>query len=113
MLFVIYGDSRSGVASTAGRFFAKGGEIFVLDMGELVRIADLAGNLISLSGYKPNEYIEIKFTGLRPGERLFEEMLLYKEGIQETENKLIYIEKSHVMDAGVFNRQLKDLEVHR
>lgn len=83
----------------------------MLDMGEPVRIADLAGNLISLSGYKPNEDIEIKFTGLGQGKKLFEEMLLFEEGIQETENKLIYIGKPLMMDAEGFNRQLKELEV--
>jgi len=60
-------------------------------MGEPVRIADLAENLIRLLGYKPNEDIYIKFTGLKSGEKLFEEMLLLEEGIQEIENKLIYI----------------------
>lgn len=73
--------------------YAKGGEIFVLDMGQPVRIADLARNLIRLSGYKPDVDIAIEYTGLRPGEKLYEEMLMDEEGISETENKLIYIGK--------------------
>ncbi|MGL5259877.1 MAG: polysaccharide biosynthesis protein, partial [Lachnospiraceae bacterium] len=73
--------------------YAKGGEIFVLDMGEPVRIYDLAKNLIRLSGYKLEEDIKIEFTGLRPGEKLFEELLLEEEGLQDTENKMIHIGK--------------------
>ena len=71
--------------------YAKGGEIFVLDMGKPVRIYDLAVNLIKLSGYTPNVDIPIKITGLRPGEKLYEEMLMSEEGLQETPNKLIHI----------------------
>lgn len=71
--------------------YAKGGEIFVLDMGKPVRIFDLAVNLIKLSGYTPNVDIPIKITGLRPGEKLYEEMLMSEEGLQETPNKLIHI----------------------
>lgn len=70
---------------------AKGGEIFVLDMGEPVRIVDLAENMIRLSGYKPYEDISIVFTGLRPGEKLYEELLMSEEGLQKTDNELIYI----------------------
>ena len=75
---------------TAGSL-AKGGEIFILDMGEPVKIRVLAENLIRLSGYKPYEDIKIEYTGLRPGEKLYEELLLNEEGIKKTDNKKIYI----------------------
>ena len=78
--------------------FAKGGEIFVLDMGEPVRILDLAENLIKLSGYKVGEDIKIEFTGLRPGEKLYEEMLMDEEGLQDTANKMIHIGKPIELD---------------
>lgn len=71
--------------------YAKGGEIFVLDMGQPVKIYDLAENLIRLSGYIPNEEIEIKVTGLRPGEKLYEELLMDEEGLSETPHKKIFI----------------------
>ena len=86
--------------------YAKGGEIFVLDMGEPVKIADLAKNLIRLSGYKLGENIEIKYTGLRPGEKLYEELLMDEEGLQDTENKLIHIGKPIDMDEEKFMHQL-------
>lgn len=86
--------------------YAKGGEIFVLDMGEPVKIADLAKNLIRLSGYKLGEDIEIKYTGLRPGEKLYEELLIDEEGLQDTENKLIHIGKPIEMDEEKFMHQL-------
>ncbi len=73
--------------------YAKGGEIFVLDMGQPVKIYDLAENLIRLSGYIPNEEIEIKVTGLRPGEKLYEELLMDEEGLSETPHKKIFIGK--------------------
>ena len=90
--------------------YAKGGEIFVLDMGEPVKIVDLAKNLILLSGHKPNEDIQITFTGLRPGEKLYEEMLMEEEGMQDTANKLIHIGKPIQMDEERFLRQLEELK---
>ena len=90
--------------------YAKGGEIFILDMGEPVKIVDLAKNLILLSGHKPNEDIQIVFTGLRPGEKLYEEMLMKEEGMQDTENKLIHIGKPIQMDEEKFLSQLAELK---
>lgn len=86
--------------------YARGGEIFVLDMGEPVKIVDLATNLIKLSGYKPGEDIEIKFTGLRPGEKMYEELLMNEEGLKKTANKMIYIGKPIEFDDEVFQKQL-------
>ncbi len=90
--------------------YAKGGEIFILDMGEPVKILDLAKNLIRLSGYKVDEDIKIKFTGLRPGEKLYEELLMNEEGMTDTANKLIHIGKPIEFDEMVFFRQLKRLK---
>ncbi len=90
--------------------YAKGGEIFVLDMGQPVKILDLAENLIRLSGYKPYEDIDIQFTGLRPGEKLYEELLMEEEGLQDTENKLIHIGKPIELDEDKFLRQLEELK---
>ena len=86
--------------------YARGGEIFVLDMGEPVKIVDLATNLIKLSGYKPGEDIEIKFTGLRPGEKMYEELLMNEEGLKKTANKMIYIGKPIEFDDDIFKKQL-------
>ena len=97
-------------AGDAGAY-AKGGEIFVLDMGEPVKIADLAKNLIRLSGYKVGEDIEIKYTGLRPGEKLYEELLMDEEGMQDTANKLIHIGKPIEFDETEFLRQLRSLQI--
>lgn len=92
--------------------FAKGGEIFVLDMGEPVKIVDLAKNLILLSGHKPEEDIKIEFTGLRPGEKLFEEMLMDEEGLQDTANHMIHIGKPIDFDEEKFLKDLEALKEH-
>ncbi len=91
-------------------YYAKGGEIYVLDMGEPVKIADMARNLIRLSGYEPDYEIQIKYTGLRPGEKLYEELLMDEEGMQETENRLIHIGKPIEMDDALFQTQLERLK---
>lgn len=90
--------------------YAKGGEIFVLDMGEPVKILDLATNLIKLSGYRVGEDIQIVFTGLRPGEKMYEELLMNEEGLKETANKMIFIGKPIEFDEEVFRSQLVELE---
>ena len=89
--------------------YAKGGEIFVLDMGEQVRIYDLAVNLIKLSGLEPEKDIEIKVTGLRPGEKLYEERLMAEEGLEKTANDRISIGKPIEMDDELLFRTLEKL----
>ncbi len=89
---------------------AKDGEIHVLDMGEPVKIDDLARNLIKLSGLRPDIDINIEYTGLRPGEKLYEEMLMSEEGLRRTDNKLIYIGNPIEMNRAEFFEQLKELK---
>ena len=91
-------------------YYAKGGEIFILDMGQPVKIDTMARNMIRLSGYEPDVDIKVEYTGLRPGEKLFEELLMKEEGLQDTDNKLIHIGKPIVMDDDVFCHQLERLE---
>lgn len=90
--------------------YAKGGEIFILDMGEPVKIDDLAKNLIRLSGYTLGVDMEIKYTGLRPGEKLYEELLMDEEGLQDTANKLIHIGKPIEFDKEGFEDKLETIK---
>lgn len=89
--------------------YARGGEIFVLDMGKPVKIADLAYNLIKFSGYEPNVDIKIEYTGLRPGEKLYEELLMDEEGLQTTQNELIKIGKPIELDEDMLFSHLDKL----
>ena len=91
-------------------YYAKGGEIYVLDMGQPVKIVDMARKLIRLMGFEPDVDIKIEYTGLRPGEKLYEELLMAEEGLQETENKLIHIGKPIIMDDEKFIKQLNELK---
>ncbi len=91
-------------------YYAEGGEIFVLDMGDPVRIDDMARNLIRLSGYEPDVDIPIVYTGLRPGEKLYEELLMDEEGLQDTANEMIHIGHPIEMDDEWFEDKLKLLD---
>ena len=89
--------------------YARGGEIFVLDMGSPVKIDSLARNLIKLSGLKPDVDIKIEYTGLRPGEKLYEEKLMADEGLEKTANDLIYVGHPIDFDAEVFLERMHEL----
>jgi FlaA1/EpsC-like NDP-sugar epimerase len=89
---------------------AEGGEIFVLDMGEPVKICDLAKNLIKLSGFEPDVDIKIEFTGLRPGEKLYEELLLAEEGVQATKNNKIFVAQPLHSDMAILRREIECLQ---
>lgn len=89
--------------------YAKGGEIFILDMGSSVKIYDLAENLIRLSGFKPGKDIEIKITGLRPGEKLYEELLMDEEGLTQTENEKIFVGKPGEFDIDILKENIYEL----
>lgn len=91
--------------------YAKGGEIFVLDMGKPVKIYDLAKKLICLSGLKPDEDIEIKFTGLRAGEKLYEELLMSEEGLKKTAHSKIFIGAPITISLGELNEKLEKLKI--
>ena len=90
--------------------YAKGGEIFVLDMGDPVRIDDLARNMIHLSGFEPDVDIPIVYTGLRPGEKLYEELMMQEEGLDRTPNELIFIGHFNDFDADQLMAGLNELE---
>jgi len=89
---------------------AKGGEIFVLDMGQPVKITDLAKDLIRLSGFEPEKDIKIKFTGLRPGEKLYEEILIDMDNLNKTAYSKIFIEKAQQFDFELLKHRIIDLE---
>lgn len=91
--------------------YADDGEIFVLDMGEPVRIDDLARNMIKLSGFEPDVDIAIEYTGLRPGEKLFEELLMAEEGLRKTENDMIFIGQLENIDIAWFESKLRELKI--
>ena len=90
--------------------YAEGGEIFVLDMGKPVKIYDLAWDLIKLSGFEPNKDIKIEITGLRPGEKLYEELLMSEEGLTNTKHEKIFIGKPTFSDLGVMKERMRRIE---
>ena len=90
--------------------YANGGEIFVLDMGEPVKIVHLAEKMITLSGLRPYKDIDIHFSGLRPGEKLYEELLMAEEGMLKTDNDLIFIAQPTLMSLDVLKLHLENLD---
>ena len=92
--------------------YAKGGEIFILDMGEPVKILDLAKKMIRLSGHVPGQDIKIEFTGLRPGEKLYEELLISEDNLVETENDRIFVAQLGQIDVAETGRKLDELIRH-
>ena len=92
--------------------YAKGGEIFILDMGEPVKILDLAKKMIRLSGHVPDEDIKIEFTGLRPGEKLYEELLISADNLVETENDRIFVAQMGKLDVDAMTRKIRTLIGH-
>ena len=105
--------SNGSVIPLFKKQIAKGGEIFVLDMGAPVKIDTLARNLIKMSGMTPDVDIKVEYTGLRPGEKLYEEKLMAEEGLTKTENELIHIGKPIPFDTELFLKQLEELAVVR
>lgn len=92
--------------------YARGGEIFILDMGEPVKIADLARKMIRLSGHVPGEDIKIEYTGLRPGEKLYEELLIDEDNLVETENDRIFVAQMGGVDAETASQKIQQLIRH-
>ena len=92
--------------------YAKGGEIFILDMGEPVRILDMAKKMIRLSGHVPGEDIKIEFTGLRPGEKLYEELLIDDKNLVKTENDRIFVAQMGKVDAQETGAKIRELIKH-
>ncbi|MPQ44723.1 polysaccharide biosynthesis protein [Clostridium tarantellae] len=105
--FMLIPEAAQLVLQAGG--YAEGGEIFVLDMGKPVKIFDLANELIKLSGYKPGEDIKIEITGLRPGEKLYEELLMDEEGLKETKHEKIFIGKPGDFDIKEINLAIEHL----
>jgi FlaA1/EpsC-like NDP-sugar epimerase len=102
--FMTIPEAAQLVLQAAG--YASGGEIFVLDMGEPVKIYDLAVNMIRLYGYKPDVDIKIEITGLRPGEKLYEELLMNEEGLMKTKNNKIFVGEPMFFDEELLEQNL-------